>query len=196
MPANSKHRIVDFHGLRTTFITRLARAGVFPTAARDMARHSDVNLTMKHYTHLALEDAAGALAKLPKIPVVSAEELRATGTEGGADRLARGLSSEPAQSMINDDKSGQEGAETEENGEPADCGESANNHVISDSCMVRPAGLEPATPGLGNQRTPKGAKELRKVLTTSPEILRVAAAWPALSANVRAAILELVKLGL
>ena len=42
--------IVDFHALRTTYITRLQRAGVSPREAMELARHSDMRLTMKTYT--------------------------------------------------------------------------------------------------------------------------------------------------
>lgn len=40
------HR-VDFHALRMTYITRRQRAGVSPREAMELARHSDMRLTMK-----------------------------------------------------------------------------------------------------------------------------------------------------
>jgi integrase len=61
-------RVYDFHALRHQFISNLARAGVHPKLAQDLARHSDINLTMNAYTHLELQDRAGALEKLPAIP--------------------------------------------------------------------------------------------------------------------------------
>ena len=39
-------RVLDFHSLRYTFITSLAKAGVYPGKAQRLARHSDINLTM------------------------------------------------------------------------------------------------------------------------------------------------------
>ncbi|UCC32566.1 MAG: site-specific integrase [Phycisphaerales bacterium] len=39
-------RVADFHAFRRTFITNLARGGVHPKQAQDLARHSDINLTM------------------------------------------------------------------------------------------------------------------------------------------------------
>ena len=45
--------VVDFHALRTTYITRLQRAGVLPREAMELARHSDMRLTMKTYTDVA-----------------------------------------------------------------------------------------------------------------------------------------------
>ena len=41
---------VDFHSLRVTFITALARGDVHPKKAQELARHSSINLTMQVYT--------------------------------------------------------------------------------------------------------------------------------------------------
>jgi integrase len=43
------HRM-DYHALRTTFITRLSIMKVHPRLAMELARHSDMRLTMKTYT--------------------------------------------------------------------------------------------------------------------------------------------------
>ena len=45
-------RDCDFHSLRHTFITNLALAGVHPVVAQKLARHSNIELTMKYYTHV------------------------------------------------------------------------------------------------------------------------------------------------
>ena len=58
----------DFHALRKTFITNLARAGVYPKTAQLLARHSDINLTMNTYTMLGICDQASAVESLPPIP--------------------------------------------------------------------------------------------------------------------------------
>jgi site-specific recombinase XerD len=60
-------RVLDFHGQRNTFITGLARAGVSPTKAQKLARHSDVNLTMRTYTHLQVEELVSAVESLPSL---------------------------------------------------------------------------------------------------------------------------------
>jgi integrase len=52
---------LDFHCLRTTFISNLARSGVTPAIAQKLARHSDVNLTMAFYTKLRRDELAAAL---------------------------------------------------------------------------------------------------------------------------------------
>jgi len=58
-------RFLDFHSLRHTFGTNLARAGVAPKVAQELMRHSDVNLTLGIYTHIEMSDLAGAVEKLP-----------------------------------------------------------------------------------------------------------------------------------
>jgi integrase len=60
--------VYDFHALRHQFISNLARAGVHPKEAQDLARHSTITLTMDHYTHLDLRDQLAALDKLPGLP--------------------------------------------------------------------------------------------------------------------------------
>ena len=59
--------IFDFHALRGQFATSLARSGVTLAAARELMRHSTVELTAKHYTHLSLEDRREAIKKLPLV---------------------------------------------------------------------------------------------------------------------------------
>jgi len=80
---------VDFHGLRHTFITRLARSGASPAVAKTLARHSTITLTMDHYTHLRVEDTRAALKSLglsdTKEPEAQAVELRKTGTTDTAE---------------------------------------------------------------------------------------------------------------
>ena len=60
-------KVVDFHSLRYTFITSLARAGVHPAKAQRLARHSSVNLTMNVYTSLNVDDLRGAVDALPTL---------------------------------------------------------------------------------------------------------------------------------
>ena len=57
--------VVDFHALRHSFITNLARGGVHPKTAQDLARHSDINLTLGFYTHTLVSERAEALNVLP-----------------------------------------------------------------------------------------------------------------------------------
>jgi len=82
---DGRGRIVDFHALRTTYITRLARAGVAPAVAKTLARHSTITLTIDFYTDVTEGDERAALSKLPALPeatVGTATATQATGTEG------------------------------------------------------------------------------------------------------------------
>jgi integrase len=63
-------RVVDFHALRHTFITNLARGGIHPKIAQQLARHSTITLTMDRYSHTALSDLHDALATLPDLQAV------------------------------------------------------------------------------------------------------------------------------
>ena len=57
----------DFHSLRHTFITNLAQAGVHPRVAQELARHSDIKLTLARYTHVHRNDLSDAVSRLPKL---------------------------------------------------------------------------------------------------------------------------------
>jgi hypothetical protein len=71
-PEDDAGRVVDFHGQRTTFITALARAGVPPATAQRLARHSDINLTLRTYTRLEVTDLAEAVERLSDLRPSSA----------------------------------------------------------------------------------------------------------------------------
>ena len=58
-------RFADFHCLRHTFITNLGRAKVPAKTAQTLARHSDVNLTLGIYTHIAQDEEIAAINALP-----------------------------------------------------------------------------------------------------------------------------------
>ena len=60
-------RVVDFHALRHTFITRLTRSGITPKVTQVLARHSTITLTMDRYAHVVLADMSKALVSFPKI---------------------------------------------------------------------------------------------------------------------------------
>jgi hypothetical protein len=71
-------RVFDFHALRHQFISSLAKAGVHPKTAQELARHSTITLTLDRYSHVGLYDQGAALASLP---TVEAAAVRATGTD-------------------------------------------------------------------------------------------------------------------
>jgi integrase len=75
--------VADFHALRHSYITLLSQNGVSPKMAQELARHSDIRLTMNVYTHTALYDLAGAVDGLPRLmPGSGPQTLAATGTDG------------------------------------------------------------------------------------------------------------------
>ena len=55
-------RVIDFHALRHTFITRLARSCIAPAVAKSLVRHGTVTLTLDNYTHA---DQGGANCSEP-----------------------------------------------------------------------------------------------------------------------------------
>jgi len=56
-------RVFDFHALRGQCATFLARAGVHPSVAQAILRHSDIRLTLQTYTFTVVEDQASAVQK-------------------------------------------------------------------------------------------------------------------------------------
>ena len=64
---DEKGKFADFHCLRHTFITNLGRAKVSPKTAQTLARHSDISLTMKVYTHIDQEEQIEAINLLPSL---------------------------------------------------------------------------------------------------------------------------------
>ncbi len=73
-------RRADFHALRHTYITNLNRAGVAPRMAMQLARHSDIRLTMKTYTNLSMTDLSAAIGDMSIPTRTSDDQQRATGT--------------------------------------------------------------------------------------------------------------------
>ena len=64
-------KVVHLHAMRHTFCSLLANKGVPPHILHRLARHADMNTTMKFYTHLYHGDASNAinLLKAPKTRV-------------------------------------------------------------------------------------------------------------------------------
>ncbi len=75
------HRM-DYHALRTTFITRLSTMKVHPRLAMELARHSDMRLTMKTYTdagQLPLREVMDTLPSFGGGSGIDSRNLGATG---------------------------------------------------------------------------------------------------------------------
>ena len=88
---DDRGRTVDVHALRHSFGTHLSKAGVEPRTAQAAMRHSRIDLTMNVYTDPRLLDVAGAVERLPDLPLDAGDRTdagtaaRATGTD---DRTA------------------------------------------------------------------------------------------------------------
>ena len=108
---DAANEVVDFHALRHTFVTNLARGKVHPKIAQALARHSTISLTMDRYTHTDLGEQADALKVLPSLlaahgtaPVVLASCLASihakqrtpVDSDGRSDK-ARGDEDEPSE---------------------------------------------------------------------------------------------------
>jgi integrase len=85
---NERGETLDLHCLRLTYATLLARAGVSLAAARELMRHSKVDLTAKVYTKLNLIDKAKAVESLTVVKGTGREMGRAVKT--GTDPVAAG----------------------------------------------------------------------------------------------------------
>ena len=67
IPYKTEAGFADFHAAgRHTHITELLRNGASLPEARELARHSDVRMTMR-YTHIGLDDQAKAIQNLPTV---------------------------------------------------------------------------------------------------------------------------------
>ena len=65
IPYRTEEGTADFHAVgRHTYITELLRNGASLVEARELARHSDIRMTMR-YTHIGLDDQAMAVAAIP-----------------------------------------------------------------------------------------------------------------------------------
>ena len=78
--------VVDLYCLRRTFVTRLASGGVHPRVAQALARHSSVEVTMRHYTDLALLDLAGGVEHATPLAVPLPQPCHDDAAEGGFER--------------------------------------------------------------------------------------------------------------
>ena len=140
---DAKGRVFDFHALRHHFISQLAGNRIHPSRAQRLARHSSVELTLDTYTHVELDEMATALGEVDPA------------TLGLTPRLTPAADSPcPSQSSADakrsdeacDEKlrSSKEPNALDTDGHPVAAGGAGELQAI-------PAGLEPATCGLGNR---------------------------------------------
>ncbi len=64
---NADGKRADFHSLRYTLATNMARAGINPRLAMEVMRHHDIKLTTQTYTDAGLLPVADAVLTLPSL---------------------------------------------------------------------------------------------------------------------------------
>jgi integrase len=72
---NADGEIVDFHALRTTYVTTLILRGLFPNLVKELARHKDIQTTMKFYVKLTKGDVWRSISVVNIMPEVTASDL-------------------------------------------------------------------------------------------------------------------------
>jgi integrase len=94
--ADVRGRRIDLHGLRKTYGTMLAAAGVSPRVAMELMRHSDMKLTMGVYTDVAQLPMIAETARLPSLSLPNTPIARTTppgerklDAQGDAQRYAQ-----------------------------------------------------------------------------------------------------------
>ena len=95
-------RVVDFHGLRVHYVSRVVEAGANVKEAMELARHSDPKLTLKTYARVGMHNLTRVLDGMPKTdtrPTRETETLRATGTDDHAISCSNATPQETPHSM-------------------------------------------------------------------------------------------------
>ena len=133
-------RQADFHALRMTFATMLAKSGAAPRTAMELMRHTDLRLTMNVYTDPSILDTGGAVEDLPDLtrPPKAAAALL-TGTDGApAD-----ISTKPKVLPKSTTPRGSRGHFQAQTG--GRIGHGANKNADVDIEMVEAVGIEPTS---------------------------------------------------
>jgi len=79
LPPETGSGRLDFHSLRGTYATLLARVGVNLQTAQALMRHSDPKLTAKTYTKLGITDFAETIRRLDvALPTRSGDNQKGT----------------------------------------------------------------------------------------------------------------------
>ena len=210
IPYTTKDGDADFHAAgRHTYITELLRNGTSLVAARELARHSDVTMTMR-YTHIGLKDQAKGIENLPTDP-------KWLETCHPTEPLSQHICSKSGVSEGHAESP--ESSECHSKGETeyhasADAEPSYYTHrqkkapSVTDGAQVEAAGIDPRAQSRNSQVTQRLWNVLQDVgvswewtddanrqsMALGPEELaEVITAWLLLSADLRQAILAIVR---
>ncbi len=137
IPYRNDAGVADFHAAgRHTHITELVRSGASLPEVKELARHSDIKMTMK-YTHIGMEDQARAIGNLP-MPKANPNDRSAAALQM---RCTHGVSGSPRAASNDNDPSGmnrlnpcsRKGLDTE-------------SRRLSSNVKVPEVGVEPTSP--------------------------------------------------
>jgi integrase len=98
---NARGVEVGFHSLRHSFVSLCANAGVPLAAVQSIVGHSNPAMT-RHYTHMGLEAAQGAIAALPSVSGDAPDKLKAAPPADALakiEKLARGMTGDNWQTV-------------------------------------------------------------------------------------------------
>jgi hypothetical protein len=143
---DSQDRFADFHANRHTFITNLGRTGVSPKTIQQLARHSDIRLTLDVYSHAEMAEKIEAVSRLPS-PVPLQSGKRETGakkarTGDGPDNGAQRISS----ARVAEDGASRHELTTKGDEEWADTPESESTK------LVRASGVDATCPDVSSKK--------------------------------------------
>ncbi len=88
--ADDRGRYADFHALRHTFGTNLAKAGVSVRESMELMRHTDMRLTTKVYTDPRAFNLSAAVETLPSTSGPDFQRAKATGSAGNGGSVFMG----------------------------------------------------------------------------------------------------------
>ena len=158
VPYETADGVADFHALRHTHLTNLAKSGAHPKTIQELARHSTVQLSLDRYSHLGLVDLSQALngLSIPNGESTARDEsrARATGTDDPHAGLYAGDSDSQGPKLSVADNKSRQDTNDEDRLISSHSGElSAVDTNSQPEDVVSPRGLEPLTCGLGNRRS-------------------------------------------
>jgi len=143
IPYQTEEGIADFHAAgRHTYITQLLRSGASLPEAKELARHSDVKMTMR-YTHIGIADQAKAVAKLPSPKTDPKPTIARKGGKKAALQM-RCISDGVERHSPSPDGNGPADTKSEN---PCQCkGLVADRRQLSSTVKAEGMGFEPTTP--------------------------------------------------
>jgi integrase len=135
IPYRNIDGIADFHAAgRHTYITEVIKSGAPLPTAMELARHSDIKMTMR-YTHISIKDQADALKNLPSVSV-SGSALHG--------RCISGVVASPNVAQTATNKNCDSNERRRKSKPLADFG--VDCHKLAFATTAEDTGLEPATP--------------------------------------------------